>query len=180
MKSESVSHLVVSDSLWPHGLQPSRLLCHGILQARILEWVAMPSSSGSSHPRDRTQDSCLLHWQVGSLSLVPAGKPSPAKVITVSNSILFVPTTRRSLFPSLLILFIPTSLVLPSPPPLCLTSIWLHSKLYFSLMLLRTFSQCYTIRLVILKHVFYIVQNLQLLPIVWHIMFKLNLIFKVS
>ena len=26
----------------------------GILQARILEWVAMPSSRGSSQPRDRT------------------------------------------------------------------------------------------------------------------------------
>ena len=25
---------------------------HGILQARILAWVAMPSSSGSSRPRD--------------------------------------------------------------------------------------------------------------------------------
>ena len=28
---------------------------HGILQARILEWVAMSSSRGSSQPRDRTQ-----------------------------------------------------------------------------------------------------------------------------
>ena len=27
----------------------------GILQARILEWVAMPSSRGSSRPRDQTQ-----------------------------------------------------------------------------------------------------------------------------
>ena len=27
----------------------------GILQARILEWVAVPSSRGSSQPRDRTQ-----------------------------------------------------------------------------------------------------------------------------
>ena len=27
---------------------------HGILQARILEWVAMPSSRGSSRSRDRT------------------------------------------------------------------------------------------------------------------------------
>ena len=27
----------------------------GILQARILKWIAMPSSSGSSQPRDRTQ-----------------------------------------------------------------------------------------------------------------------------
>ena len=31
---------------------------HGILQARILEWVAMPSSRGSSWPRDWTQVSC--------------------------------------------------------------------------------------------------------------------------
>ena len=28
---------------------------HGILQARILEWVAVPSSRGSSQPRDGTQ-----------------------------------------------------------------------------------------------------------------------------
>ena len=27
---------------------------HEILQARILEWVAMPSSRGSSQPRNRT------------------------------------------------------------------------------------------------------------------------------
>ena len=32
---------------------------HGILQARILEWVAMPSSRGSSQPRDQTQVSCI-------------------------------------------------------------------------------------------------------------------------
>ena len=31
----------------------------GILQARILEWVAIPSSKGSSQPRDRTQVSCI-------------------------------------------------------------------------------------------------------------------------
>ena len=34
---------------------------HGILQARLLEWVAMPSSKGSSQPRDRTHVSGLLH-----------------------------------------------------------------------------------------------------------------------
>ena len=28
---------------------------HGILQARILEWVAFPFSRGSSQPRGRTQ-----------------------------------------------------------------------------------------------------------------------------
>ena len=32
---------------------------HGILQARTLEWVAVPFSRGSSQPRDQTQVSCL-------------------------------------------------------------------------------------------------------------------------
>ena len=32
---------------------------HGILQARILEWVAIPFSRGSSQPRDQTQVSCI-------------------------------------------------------------------------------------------------------------------------
>ena len=31
---------------------------HGILQARILEWIAMPSSRRSSWPRDQTRGSC--------------------------------------------------------------------------------------------------------------------------
>ena len=32
---------------------------HGILQAGILEWVAIPFSRGSSWPRDQTQVSCV-------------------------------------------------------------------------------------------------------------------------
>ena len=32
---------------------------HGILPARILEWVAVPSFRASSQPRDRTQVSCI-------------------------------------------------------------------------------------------------------------------------
>ena len=31
----------------------------GILQAKILEWVAFPFSKGSSQPRDQTQVSCI-------------------------------------------------------------------------------------------------------------------------
>ena len=38
---------------------PMDYTVHGILQARILEWVAFPSSRGSSKPRDRTQVSCI-------------------------------------------------------------------------------------------------------------------------
>ena len=32
---------------------------HGILQARILEWIAIPFSRGTSHPRNRTLVSCM-------------------------------------------------------------------------------------------------------------------------
>jgi len=34
-------------------------IVHGILQARILEWVAFLFSRGSSQPRDRTQVFCI-------------------------------------------------------------------------------------------------------------------------
>ena len=38
---------------------PVDCIVHGILQARILEWVAIPFSRGSSQPRDWTQVSCI-------------------------------------------------------------------------------------------------------------------------
>ena len=34
---------------------PMGYTVHGILQATVLEWVAFPSSRGSSQPRDQTQ-----------------------------------------------------------------------------------------------------------------------------
>ena len=53
------SRSVVSNSvtLWTVALQAP--LSMEILQARILEWVAMPSSRGSSQPRDQTQVFCV-------------------------------------------------------------------------------------------------------------------------
>ena len=38
---------------------PMDCTVHGILQGRILEWVAFPFSRGSSQPRGRTQVSCI-------------------------------------------------------------------------------------------------------------------------
>ena len=40
---------------------PPGFSVHGILQARILEWVAIPSSRGSSQPRDQTHVSCISY-----------------------------------------------------------------------------------------------------------------------
>ena len=49
-----VSHLVISNSLQSHGCCLPGSSVRGILQARILEWVAIPLSRGSSQPRDQT------------------------------------------------------------------------------------------------------------------------------
>ena len=38
---------------------PPGSLVHGLLQARILEWITIPFSRGSSWPREWTQVSCL-------------------------------------------------------------------------------------------------------------------------
>ena len=46
------SHVSLFATLWTVACQVP--LSIGILQARILKWVAMPSSRGSSWPRDRT------------------------------------------------------------------------------------------------------------------------------
>ena len=48
---------------------------HGILQARILEWVAMPSSRGSFQTRDQTHVSCVS-WIAGRFFITePSRKP---------------------------------------------------------------------------------------------------------
>ena len=43
----------------PLDCSPPGSSVHGILQARTLEWVAMPSSRRSSRPRDRTHNSYI-------------------------------------------------------------------------------------------------------------------------
>ena len=51
----------------PMDYSPPGSSVHGILQARILDWVAMPSSRGSFPTQELNQ--CLLHllhWQAGS------------------------------------------------------------------------------------------------------------------
>ena len=59
--------------LWPCGLcSPQGSSVHGILQVRILGWVAISISSGSSWPRDQT----LVSWlQTDSLPSESPGKP---------------------------------------------------------------------------------------------------------
>ena len=44
----------------PMDCSPPGSSVHEILQARILEWVAIPFSRGSSQPRDQTWVSCIV------------------------------------------------------------------------------------------------------------------------
>ena len=52
-------HQVVSDSCDSMDCRLPGSPVHGILQAKILEWVAISFSRGSSQPRDQTQVSCI-------------------------------------------------------------------------------------------------------------------------
>ena len=61
-------------TLWTLALQAP--LSVRFSKARILEWVATAFSRGSSWPRNQTHISYVSCWQVGSLPLVPPGKPN--------------------------------------------------------------------------------------------------------
>ena len=66
-KSESVRHSDMSESFRPHRCSPLGFFVSGIFLARILEWVAIFFSRGSSQSRDQTSVFCigrqiLYHW----------------------------------------------------------------------------------------------------------------------
>ena len=65
----------------PMDCSPPGFLSMGILQARILEWVAMPSTRGSSWPRDQT----LISWIASRFfKSEPPGKPKNTEVGSLS------------------------------------------------------------------------------------------------
>ena len=53
---------VMSNSVRPMDCSPPGSSVHGILQAKILDWVAISFSRGSSQPQDRTWVSCIGRW----------------------------------------------------------------------------------------------------------------------
>ena len=78
MRVESLQSCLILGDPMDNSLPGSSV--HGILLARILEWVAMPPSEGSSQ-RSSLHLLCLLHWQEGSLPQVPPGKPVVVGVV---------------------------------------------------------------------------------------------------
>ena len=79
--AEPLSHVQLFVSPWTVALQVP--LSMGILQERILEWVAMPFSRGSSQPRDRTQVSHITGgfftiWATREAQEYWSGQPIPS------------------------------------------------------------------------------------------------------
>ena len=71
-----------SQTLWdPLVCSPPCPLLHGILQARILEWVAMPPPGDLPNPGIEPRSPAL---QMDSLSLEPPGKPKNTRVGSLS------------------------------------------------------------------------------------------------
>ena len=73
MKWKSLSRVQLCD--------PMDCIVNGILQARILEWVAFPFSRGSSQPRIKPGSPAL---QADSLPAEPQGKPKNTGVGSLS------------------------------------------------------------------------------------------------
>ena len=90
----------------PMGCSPPGSSVHGILQARILEWVTIFFSRGSSQPRDQTQVSCIagrhfILWATRevslpltpsySRSLTKTSRIDPSKVTVLSVQTIYLP-----------------------------------------------------------------------------------------
>ena len=74
----------------PIDYSPPGSSVHGILQARILEWVATSSSKGSSQPRDRTWVSCDSCVAGRFFSTEPPGKPTIHMSPTYKEERMFI------------------------------------------------------------------------------------------
>ena len=73
----------------PVDFSPPGSSVYGILQARMLEWVAMPSSRGIFPTQGANSSlSHVLHWQAVPLLLMPPGKPPPWNCCSVTQSCL--------------------------------------------------------------------------------------------
>ena len=64
----------------PTVCDPKNCIVHGILQARMQEWVAFPFSRGFSHPRGQTQVSYVSCAGRQALSTSTAWKPYKKQV----------------------------------------------------------------------------------------------------
>ena len=125
----------------PVDCSPPGASVHGILQARILEWVAISISRASPDPGITSASSCLQRWQVGSIPLAPHGKPRP--LILKQASLNAAPQTSTTPY---LLHFQNTSRIQPSsypplPPQFSIISLLAYWSSLQSYLLSSTFTK---------------------------------------
>ena len=112
---------------------------HGIIQARILEWVAMPSSRGSSWPGDGNYVSSNSYMAGWFFTIEPPGKSTKGIVLNSCSVVT------DSLWPHGLQ---QDRLPCPSPTPgscssSCPSSQWSHQIIFSSIVSLSSCPQCF-------------------------------------
>ena len=123
----------MSDSFDPMDCSLPGSPVHGILQTRILEWVAIPFSRGSSQPRDLTQlshiagrfftlwairEACLSHAEPNPTSLPWQQSPTWSYSLALPIPLTWSPTT----YLYHLFSYAPGNLAFFSPRPCKITS----------------------------------------------------------
>ena len=88
VKSESEVAQLCLTLCNPVDCSPPGSSAHGILQARILEWVAISFSRGPSQPRDRPRSPTL---QADTLTSEPPGKYNSNCMFSFANELLLFP-----------------------------------------------------------------------------------------
>ena len=83
----------------PMDCSPTASSVYGISQARILEWVAMSSSRGSSPPRDQTHIFCSSCFAGGFFTAKPPGKPN-----SIVSGTLFINKLKASVYKDIFLL----------------------------------------------------------------------------
>ena len=75
---------------YPMDCSPARCSARGIFQAKILDWVAISFSRGSSQPRGQTQVFCTAGWFF--LMFEPPGKPISFNMTSILCMEYFFPS----------------------------------------------------------------------------------------
>ena len=96
-------------TLWdPMDHSPPGSSVHGVFQARILEWVAIPTCRRSSPPRDRTHVSCISCTEGRFFTTELPGKlPNYNRISTKTSHVSWPWSVRES---NVSLWFIPTSI----------------------------------------------------------------------
>ena len=84
------SRAVVSDFLWPHGCSLLGSSLHGILQARILEWITVPPPGDLPDPGIELMSSAAPALEEDSFTTEPWGKPQYTVYILLYKYVVYI------------------------------------------------------------------------------------------